>query len=351
MDNELFWRAVIANDIRFDGVFYLCVRTTAIYCRPSCRARLPLRKNVTFVATTGEAEKLGMRACLRCRPNEIGTTSDRQAAKFARACEMIDGDTSLTLDRLAAELGLSPSHFQRSFKTAVGISPKKYADAKRIEKFKSEISSGSDVTAALYDAGFASSSRLYEKASETLGMSPRTYKKGGSGMSMEYAIADCELGRMLVARTEKGVCSVTFGTDDTELIDGLHREFPNATIAAGDERLRPLVEDIIRHISGKSRNIELPLDVQATAFQIRVWQELRRIPYGETVSYGRIAEQLGDKNKVRAVAGACAANRLAVLIPCHRVVGTNGKLTGYKWGVERKRQLLEKELAAKNSSL
>lgn len=345
METEAYWKAVTANDARFDGVFFLGVKTTGIYCRPSCRARTPKRENVAFFPTKESAEKFGLRACLRCKPQDIKGV-DPQIVKLLKACELLDKEDAIDLKLLAAELGLSPFHLQKSFKEVFGVSPKKYSEVKRMERFKSELKSGSDVTTAMYDAGFGSSSRLYEKASENLGMTPTEYKKGGKGMKINYTITDCELGRILVARTIKGLCNVAFADDDEQLVSNLNQEFPNAEIVKDAKILKDFVDEILKHLAGKKQRLDLPLDIQATAFQMRVWDLLRKIPYGETITYSQLAEQLGDKNKVRAVAQACANNRIAVVIPCHRVIGKSGKLTGYKWGVERKEQLLKKEKAA-----
>jgi AraC family transcriptional regulator of adaptative response/methylated-DNA-[protein]-cysteine methyltransferase len=345
METELYWQAVKANDARFDGAFVLGVRTTGIYCRPSCRARLPKRENVDFYVSPAMAEKSGFRACKRCDPRQVNAV-DPQVTRILKACEMIDGDDLLTLADLSAAVGLSTYHLQRSFKELIGVSPKKYAEARKMEKFKEELRDGSDVTTAMYDAGFGSSSRLYEKASENLGMTPAVYKKGGQGMKISYAITDCELGKLLVARTKRGICSVTFGDDRASLRDALVKEFPNAEIAEDAEGLKTAVDSILKYLEGKTKRLVLPLDLQATAFQMQVWDFLRKIPYGETRSYSQVAEALGDKKKVRAVAQACAKNRVAVVIPCHRVVASDGKLSGYRWGVERKRRLLERESAA-----
>jgi len=341
----MFWKAVTANDARFDGAFYLGVKTTGIYCKPSCRARTPKRENVAFFATCEAAEKTGLRACLRCKPKSMNVL-DPQVEKMMKACALIESEDLYSLDDLAAELDLSPYHLQRSFKEIIGVSPKKYAEAKRMEKFKSELRVGSDVTTAMYDSGFGSSSRLYEKASENLGMTPSAYKKGGQGMKINFTITDCELGRILVARTIKGLCNVAFADKDKTLEENLKKEFPNAEIVKDAKVLNGFVDDILKHLSGKKKRLDLPLDIQATAFQMQVWELLRKIPYGETVTYTQIAEQLGDKKKVRAVAQACANNRIAVVIPCHRVIASTGKLSGYKWGVERKEKLLRKERAA-----
>lgn len=339
MDTELFWRAVRANDARFDGIFYLGVRTTGIYCKPSCRARTPKRENVTFYPTVDAAEGSGLRACLRCKPKSAGM-ADPNVEKILRACEVLGSDMVYSLEDLSVELGISRYHLQRTFKEIVGVSPKKYSEAKRMEKFKGELRSGSDVTAAMYDAGFGSSSRLYEKAAENLGMTPSVYKKGGKGMKINFTITDCELGRILVARTIKGLCSVAFDYDDDVLEENLRKEYPNSEITKDARVLKNFVDEILEHLAGNKKRLDLPLDIQATAFQMRVWELLRKIPYGETVTYSQIAEQLGDRKKVRAVAQACARNRVAVVIPCHRVIGKNGSLSGYRWGVERKERLL-----------
>lgn len=342
MDTEIFWQAVKANDVRFDGAFVLGVKTTGIYCKPSCRARLPKRENVAFYESCGTAESNGFRACLRCRPKTANAV-DPQVESILRACRLIDEYEQFSLDDLGAELKLSPSHLQRTFKEIIGVSPKKYAEAKQMERFKEGIRGGGDVVTAMYDAGYGSSSRLYEKASENLGMTPATYKKGGKGMKIEYTIADCELGKILVARTERGICSVTFGDDDAGMHDGLAKEFPNAEIAEEAENLGSSVRAILDYLAGKNKRLVLPLDLQATAFQMQVWDFLKKIPYGETRSYSEIAEQIGDKKKVRAVAQACAKNRIAVVIPCHRVIASDGKLSGYRWGIDRKKQLLDRE--------
>ena len=342
METELYWQAVKANDARFDGAFVLGVKTTGIYCRPSCRARLPKRENVDFYISPAMAEKSGFRACKRCDPKQVNGV-DPQVTRILKACEMIDDDKMVTLADLSAAVDLSTYHLQRSFKELIGVSPKKYAEAKRMEKFKEGLRDGSDVTTAMYDAGFGSSSRLYEKASENLGMTPATYGKGGQGMKISYAITTSELGKLLVARTKRGICSVTFGDDNATLLDALEKEFPNAEIAEDPGELKNAVDAILKYLEGKTKRLVLPLDLQATAFQMQVWDFLRKIPYGETRSYSQVAEALGDKKKVRAVAQACAKNRVAVVIPCHRVVASDGKLSGYRWGVERKRQLLERE--------
>lgn len=342
MSEDVYWEAVKTNDARFDGAFYLGVKTTGIYCRPSCRARTPKRENVEFFSTWTDAERFGLRACLRCRPKNIAS-SDPQVEKIIRSCQLLESEDLYGLEELSKAVGLSPYHLQKSFKEIIGVSPKKYAEAKRMERFKSELREGGEVAAAMYDSGFGSSSRLYEKASENMGMTPAAYKKGGQGVTINYSITDCELGRILVARTIKGLCNVAFADEDASLEQNLRKEFPNAEIVKDAKVLKGFVDEILLHLSGKKKRLDLPIDIQASAFQMRVWELLRKIPYGETVTYSQIAEQLGDKKKVRAVARACANNRVAVVIPCHRVVGKDGKMAGYRWGVERKERLLASE--------
>lgn len=342
METNIYWQAVETNDARFDGAFVFGVKTTGIFCKPSCRARKPKRENVEFFEGIERAEKSGFRACLRCKP-KLASAADPQIEMVLRACELMKTNDQLSLDDLSAELDLSPSHFQRTFKEIIGISPKKYGEAKRLERFKNEIKDGSDVVTAMYEAGYGSSSRLYEKAAENLGMTPAIYKKGGKGMNINYIITDCELGKLLVARTPRGICSVTFGDSVTELRDGLKKEFPDAEIAEDSEKLKSAVEEILKYLAGKNKRFALHLDLLATAFQMQVWDFLRKIPYGETRSYSEVAEAIGDKKKVRAVAQACAKNRVAVVIPCHRVVASDGKPSGYRWGTERKKILLDTE--------
>jgi len=342
MNNEIFWQAVKQNDKRFDGLFFTCVITTKIFCKPSCPARLPKRENVIYVKSRKDAEDSGFRACLRCKPNEINTVNE-QVEKMLIACELLETEEGVSLDVLGRKLNLSPSHLQRTFKKVIGVSPKKYAERNRLEKFKSGIKKGSDLTEAMYSAGFGSSSRLYENASEKLGMTPRTYKKGGKGMEIIFTITDCVLGRLLIARTEKGICGVKLGDRDEDLFSDLKEEYPRAEISKDEKNLKKFTQIILDHLDGKTPDINLPIDVQATAFQMQVWEELRKIPYGETLSYSEVAEKIGNKKAVRAVASACARNKVALIIPCHRVVGKNGKMSDYRWGTERKKKLLENE--------
>jgi AraC family transcriptional regulator of adaptative response/methylated-DNA-[protein]-cysteine methyltransferase len=350
MEAEVLWQAVRTRDARFNGSFVFGVKTTGIFCKPSCPAKAAKRENVVFFDAVRAAQMEGFRACLRCKPDrEKG--SDPHVELVLRACEMLASDDQMSLDDLAAEFGQSPSHFQKTFKEIVGVSPKKYAEAKRMERFKSELREGSDVVTAMYDAGFGSSRGLYEKAASGLGMTPATYRKGGKGMCISYTIADCELGKLLVARTPRGICSVTLGDGATDLREGLTKEFPNAEIAEDAKELRNAVDAILAYLAGREKRIILPLDLHATAFQLQVWEYLRSIPYGETRSYSQVAQDLGDKKKVRAVAQACARNRIALVIPCHRVVASDGKLSGYRWGVERKKQLLVKEKPGSEGSI
>jgi AraC family transcriptional regulator of adaptative response/methylated-DNA-[protein]-cysteine methyltransferase len=342
MEKEIYWQAFSASDPRFDGVFFTGVTSTGIFCKPSCRARLPKRENVVFFDSFEKAEENGFRACLRCKP-KVEHPVDPNVALVIKACEIIEDLDEVSLDDLGTELNLSPYHLQRIFKEIIGVSPKKYSEARRLDKFKTEVRGGSDVVTAMYEAGYGSSSRLYEKASENLGMTPAVYQKGGKGMNIKYTITSCDLGKLLVARTERGVCAVTFGDDEEVMAENLRMEYPNAEITRDEKELKTFVGSILEHLSGREKQLDLPLDLQATAFQMQVWDILKRIPYGKTVSYGQIAEMLGDKKKVRAVAGACAGNRVALVIPCHRVIGSSGALSGYRWGIERKKQLLEKE--------
>lgn len=349
MEKEIFWQAVQQNNSRFDGVFFTGVTSTGIFCKPSCTARLPKRENVVFFDTFEKAEENGFRACLRCKP-KVAHPVDPNVSMVVKACGMLEDSEEVSLDELGAELNVSPYHLQRIFKEIIGVSPKKYSEARRLDKFKTEVRGGSDVVTAMYEAGYGSSSRLYEKASENLGMTPAIYQKGGKGMKINYTITNCDLGKLLVARTGRGICAVTFGDDDAVMAENLRKEYPNAEISKDEKELKMFVGSILEHLSGREKQLDLPLDLQATAFQMQVWGILKKIPYGETMSYGRIAEMLGDKKKVRAVAGACAGNRVAVVIPCHRVIGSSGALSGYRWGIERKKKLLDQESKAAASA-
>ena len=348
MNEQGMWRAVEARDAQADGAFVFAVATTGIYCRPSCAARRPKRENVRFFDAPAAAEGAGFRACLRCRPNE--TAADPQVARVKRACRLIDealadgAERLPTLDELAAAVGGSPHHLQRTFKRVTGVSPAQYADARRLARLKRNLKQGEEVTHALYDAGYGASSRLYERAPGQLGMTPATYARGGRGARIAWAAGDSPLGRLLVAATEKGVCFLCLGDDDAELAGELRREFPDAELARDDAVLAQWLRHALAYLEGRAPHLDLPLDVQATAFQRRVWEELMRIPAGETRSYSELAAGLmGDPKGRRAVARACATNPVALAIPCHRVLREDGGLGGYRWGLERKRSLLEAE--------
>jgi AraC family transcriptional regulator of adaptative response/methylated-DNA-[protein]-cysteine methyltransferase len=346
MEGNVYWQSVLAKDERFDGIFVYGVRSTGIYCKPSCPSRRPGRRQVAFFPSCEAAEAAGFRACLRCQPRQtIG--SDPRVKMVLRVCRAIEAqeeeDTTLSLDRLGARLGLSPQHLQRTFKSITGITPRQYAAAHRLRLFKSRIKEGADVTGAMYDAGYGSSSRLYEKASEQLGMTPATYRRGGKGMRINYTIVDCYLGRMMVAATERGICAVSFGDSDAGLAASLKAEYPAAAISQDETDLSEWVRELLHYLDGSQPHLGLPLDLQATAFQLRVWEELRRIPYGATRSYKEVAEAIGQPSATRAVASACARNPVALITPCHRVIRESGELGGYRWGLERKRELLKQE--------
>jgi AraC family transcriptional regulator of adaptative response/methylated-DNA-[protein]-cysteine methyltransferase len=341
---EVFWRAIRTRDGGYDGLFYYGVRTTGVYCRPSCASRQPKRENVFFFALPEAARQAGFRACLRCRPDET-VIRDPQAELTQSLCRLIDQhlEEPLNFAALSARVKLSQFHLQRLFKKLMGITPRQYAEARRADLFKTRVKGGQSVTEAMYEAGYGSSSRLYEKAASQLGMTPATYRKGGKGMKIIYTIAECPLGLLLVAVTDRGICSVTLGEKGDELIGDLRAEFPQAVIERDETSLRAQVNALLAHLAGQEPHPDLPLDMQGTAFQKRVWEELRRIPYGQTASYGEVARRIGRPTATRAVARACATNPAALVTPCHRVVRENGELGGYRWGVERKRQLLEKE--------
>jgi AraC family transcriptional regulator, regulatory protein of adaptative response / methylated-DNA-[protein]-cysteine methyltransferase len=337
------WEAVVGRDRAADGAFYYSVRTTGVYCRPSCAARLARRENVAFHATCAEAERAGFRPCKRCRPNE-GSLAERQAAAVASACRAIEqADEMPGLDELARIAGLSRFHFHRVFKWLTGVTPKAYADAHRARRVRDELAQTATVTEAIYGAGFNSNGRFYGSASDVLGMTPTDFRAGGRGLSIRFAVGECWLGSILVAATDKGVCAIALGDDPQALVHELHDRFPRARLIGGDEGFEELVAKVVGFVTEPARGLDLPLDVRGTAFQQRVWQALREIPLGATASYAEIAERIGRPKAVRAVAQACASNGLAVAIPCHRVVRLDGSLSGYRWGVERKRALLDRE--------
>ncbi len=348
-DGEGYWRAVLARDARFDSTFVYAVRSTGIYCRPTCASRRPSRNQVAFYSSPEAAEHAGFRPCRRCRPHEATRESPSAQAKLVeRICRAIEtslgeGDGPITLATLSKRMGANAYRLQRSFKRVMGITPRQYADAQRLARLKSRLREGQDVTGALYDAGYGSSRALYERAPARLGMTPATYRKGGLGMHIRYTIADSPLGRLLIGATERGVCAVCLGDSDKALETSLFEEYPHAEIRHDEETLSPWVAAFLSHLQGRTPHLDLPVDVQTTAFQWRVWEELRAIPYGDTRSYSDVARALGRPKAVRAVAHACATNPVAVVIPCHRVVGKDGGLHGYRWGLERKQKLLALE--------
>ncbi|AGA26990.1 bifunctional DNA-binding transcriptional regulator/O6-methylguanine-DNA methyltransferase Ada [Singulisphaera acidiphila] len=341
--DEARWRAVTDRDPAADGHFYFSVRTTGVYCKPSCPARLALRENVRFHATCQNAEAAGFRACKRCKPNEASLT-ERQASVVARACRTIEEAEEVpSLEELATSVGMSRYHFHRIFKEQTGLTPKGYASAHRAQRVRDQLARSSTVTQAIYGAGFNSNSRFYESSTEVLGMSPTTFRAGGNGTSIRFAIGECWLGSILVAASDKGICAILLGDDPDALARNLQDRFPKAQLLGGDTDFEQWVAKVVGFLETPSIGLDLPLDIRGTAFQQRVWDALRAIPAGSTVTYTEIANRIGQPKAVRAVAQACAANALAVAIPCHRVVRTDGSLSGYRWGVDRKAQLIRRE--------
>jgi AraC family transcriptional regulator, regulatory protein of adaptative response / methylated-DNA-[protein]-cysteine methyltransferase len=338
------WQSVAARDSSADGSFVYAVKTTGVYCRPSCPSRMAKSKNVAFYATCEDAEKAGYRACRRCNPRGR-SFSDAHAAVVTEACRLIETSEDLPkLDTLAASIGMSPFYLHRQFKAITGLTPKAYGAAHRAQRMRAELAAAdTSVTQAIYGAGYNSSSRFYENADAVLGMTPTAYKQGGRDADIHFAVAQCSLGAILIARSARGVCAIIFGDDPDELARDLQDRFPKANLIGGDTEFEQLVARVIGFVEAPRIGLDLPLDVRGTAFQQRVWQALRGIPPGETASYAEIARRIGEPRAVRAVAQACSANKIAVAIPCHRVVRHDGALSGYRWGVERKRALLEKE--------
>ena len=336
------WRAVLDADRSLDGAFVTAVRTTRIYCRPSCPARKPKRENVEFLPSPDDAERAGYRACKRCHPRELGT--DPQRALIERICDrLIEGAAAPSLAALGAEFGVSPFHLQRTFKRITGVTPRQYAGAHRVGRLKEALRSDAGVTGAVYRAGYGSSSRVYEGASRTLGMTPAAYGRGGRGMRIAYTVQPCDLGRVLVAATNRGIAFISMGDKDAPLESALLDEYPAAEITRDDRAAKPFAAPVLRAIREGRPDHALPVDVLATAFQARVWQALREIPRGETRSYTEVARAIGRPKAARAVAMACAANPTPLVVPCHRVVHADGTLSGFRWGVGRKKKLLERE--------
>jgi AraC family transcriptional regulator, regulatory protein of adaptative response / methylated-DNA-[protein]-cysteine methyltransferase len=342
------WRIVLARDRRYDGSFVYAVRSTGIYCRPSCASRRPRREQVSFYPIPEAAEQAGFRACRRCRPGDVNGT-DPAVALVRQACRTLDAPEPPRLEALAIRLGTQPRRLARAFKRVLGVSPKQYRDARRVARFKSELKRRPLVSPAVYEAGYGSSSRVYERADAQLGMTPATYARGGAGAAIAYAVVPSPLGRLLVAATARGICRIGLGDDAATLEADLAAEFPAARIRKDRTGLEGFVAAIVAHLEGREPDLDLPLDIWATAFQRRVWLELQRIPYGKTRSYADVARRIGQPTATRAVAQACATNPAALVIPCHRVIREDGEIGGYRWGSERKRVLIAREAGKSNN--
>ena len=342
-ENDPRWTAVVARDGNADDSFWYSVATTGVYCRPSCAARLPRPENVCFHRTRAEAEKAGFRPCKRCKPDQPSLI-EQHAVQVTTACRLIEmSESAPSLETLAASAGMSPFHFHRVFKAITGVTPKQYANAHRGKRVRKELQRGGTVTDAIYDAGYNSNARFYEKSADVLGMTASRYRAGGANTRIRFAVGECSLGSILVAQSDRGICAIALGEDPDALMRDLQDRFANAELIGGDAGFERIVAQVVGFIEAPRIGLDLPLDVRGTAFQQRVWQALREIPVGVTVSYGDIAKRIGAPQAVRAVAGACAANALAVAIPCHRVIKRDGALSGYRWGIERKRVLLARE--------
>lgn len=341
--DESRWQALVQRDSKADGVFYYSVRTTGVFCRPSCAARLPRRSNVRFHKSCAEARRAGFRPCKRCCPGAV-SPAERRREVVELACRCLErANEAPSLSSLASAAGMSPHHFHKVFKMITGVTPKAYADGQRTQRLREELARGEAVTAAMYQAGFQSSGRFYARAGKDLGMRPTAFRSGGKGTEVRYTVGQCSLGNVLVAASDRGVCAIMLGDDAGALAASLRDQFPKARVAAGDFEFQDWVSRAIALIEQPTHSVALPLDIRGTAFQLRVWQTLQRIPPGSSASYAEIARTIGRPRAVRAVACACAANRIAVAIPCHRAVRTDGSPAGYRWGVERKIELLKRE--------
>jgi AraC family transcriptional regulator, regulatory protein of adaptative response / methylated-DNA-[protein]-cysteine methyltransferase len=351
MNEELRWKAVTSRDRASDGKFLYGVMTTGVYCRPACSSRLPLRKNVRFYETPVQAERDGLRACKRCRPLEI--SGDPMARRIGELCRYIEthAQDGLTLKQLSERAHASPFHLQRSFKAIVGVSPRQYVEEMRLRSLKRELRQGAPVTRAIYDAGFGSASRVYERMATRLGMTPKQYRAGGEGAQMSYAFSKTSLGLLMMAATDRGLCFVQFGASEYELQQRLRMEFPGATIepmkASARGAFGQWMQSLAGYLAGTQAALDLPVDLRGTAFQMKVWRYLLKIPYGEVRSYAEVARAIKTPAAVRAVASACASNRIGLVVPCHRVIRGDGGLGGYRWGLERKRALIDRERAVK----
>jgi AraC family transcriptional regulator, regulatory protein of adaptative response / methylated-DNA-[protein]-cysteine methyltransferase len=345
-NDEDRWAAVAGRDRNADGSFYYSVETTGVYCRPSCAARLPRRENVRFHLTCEAAERAGFRPCRRCRPSEPALMTQRASA-IEKACRVIESADELpNLDDVAAAAGMSRFHFQRVFKSVTGVTPGAYFTENRAHRVRTELTQRETVTEAIYSAGFNSNGRFYESSSQVLGMTPTNFRSGGEGTTIRFAVGQCSLGAILVGATDRGVCSILLGDDPDALVHDLESRFPKAQLIGGDKEFEQWVAKVVGLVEAPRQGFDLPVDVRGTAFQQRVWKALKEIPAGSTASYTDIAARIGAPKAVRAVAQACASNSIAVAIPCHRVVRNDGALSGYRWGVERKRALLKQEAAS-----
>lgn len=343
LENDPRWQAVCARDRAFDGRFFFAVRSTGIYCRPSCPARRPRPQNVVFHASAAEAAAAGFRACRKCHPDRPQQWA-LNSQIVTEICRMLEASETIPkLDELARKSGFSTYHFHRLFKAATGLTPRQYALEHRAQRVRDGLANGASVTSTIHGSGYSSASRFYESTDDMLGMTPSAYRAGGANMDIRYAISDSSLGKILVATTERGVCAIFLDNDAQELENELHRRFPKATIAPAGADFEGTVRKVVAFAENPKRTLDLPLDLQGTAFQQRVWKALRDIPPGKTATYGEIAQRIGAPDAVRAVGTACGANHVSLAVPCHRVIGKDGKLTGYRWGVERKKMLLERE--------
>jgi len=337
------WNAVVENNSNADGIFYYAVKTTGVFCRPSCSSRLPNRSNIEYFKAVGEAEAAGYRPCKRCSPKSYSKT-EKLEQKIVHACRIIEqSEDSVKLKELAAEVRLSASHFHRLFKKIVGVTPKQYSATHQSRRFTRSLKTSRSVTDAIYTAGYSSSSRAYDNNHDQLAMEPRVYRNGAVGVTITYGLAQCYLGWVIVAATDRGVCAIEFGDDPVVLKDQVQKRFPQAQLKKAGSGFNSLIKEVVDFIKAPESNCTIPLDIQGTAFQQRVWRVLRQIKPGKTLSYSDLAERIGNPNAARAVARACAANKLAVVIPCHRIVSKDGKASGYRWGVVRKKMLLKSE--------
>lgn len=350
MTDEARWNAVSENNTSADGTFYYAVITTGIYCRPSCKSKLPNRSNVEYFSTCDDAEVAGYRACKRCRPTAISKNEEVEH-KIIRACRIIEeSETSIKLEELAIRVNLSSYHFHRLFKKIVGVTPKQYASRHQSRRFQKNLKTSSSITDAIYSAGYGSSGSAYDKKRDQLAMKPKVYLKGANGVTITYGLAQCFLGWVIVAATHRGICAIEFGDDSDTLPEQIQARFPKAQLNKADIEFETLLKEVVDFIELPKENFQVPLDIQGTAFQQQVWEVLRKIKPGETISYSDVADLIGNPNAVRAVASACASNKLAVVIPCHRVISKTGKTGGYRWGAERKKRLLESEQDRKKTA-